>query len=217
MRLLSKAMAASCLVLALAATASAQTMQAGIKGGYVRPTFGGKDATGSESMSTFGGGAFLSAQLSPTFAVQPELLYAPRGSQNTETGTTIKLKLNYIQVPVLLKFLIPMENASVKPALFAGPYVGFRSGCKAEAAGLSVDCGTEADSIKKMDYGATFGGGVEIPFGKVSGLVEARYDFGLTSWDDSSNGGDIKNRALSIFVGVAFPLGKGKAEASRTR
>ncbi len=216
MRLLSRAMAASCLVLALAASASAQ-MQVGVKGGYVRPTFGGKDATGSESMSTFGGGAFLSAQLSPMFALQPELLYAPRGSQNTETGTTIKLKLNYIQVPVLFKVLIPMENAPVKPALFAGPYVAFRSGCKAEAAGLSVDCGTEADSIKKMDYGATFGGGVEIPFGKVSGLVEARYDLGLTSWDDSSNGGDIKNRARSIFVGVSVPLGKGKAEASRVR
>ena len=126
MRLLMRAAGLIGMALGLSATASAQTMQLGIKGGWDRPTFGGKDVSGAgfSARNDFAGGLFLTLPAGPVFALQPELLYVPKGAQMSESSGgftfTGKFKLDYAEVPLLLRLNVPLENASVRPALFAG-------------------------------------------------------------------------------------------------
>jgi hypothetical protein len=69
-------------------------------------------------------GVFYIKDLSECFAVQPELFYSQRGLyfyQIELYNTSYHLKVHYVEVPLLLKFNIPLE-LSVKPSLLAGPY-----------------------------------------------------------------------------------------------
>src|SRR5436190_17520578 len=45
-------------------------------------------------------GAFVRWPITPIFGIQPEVLYTMKGGKD-ETGATFKLKLNYIDIPVL--------------------------------------------------------------------------------------------------------------------
>lgn len=224
MRLLTRAAGASCLSLILALPAGAQTMQLGVKGGYDRSTFGGQNATGTEARSDFAGGVFLTLPLAPVFALQPELLYVPRGAQVTESGFTGKFKLDYAVIPVLARVLIPTQGSAVRPAIFAGPYVGLKTSCKVEVSGggfngsMNCDAATQGTTnIKGTDFGATFGGGLDLDLGGATALIEARYDLGLTTIDATTNPDDVKNRGILVFVGFSFPIGSGRAATSRKK
>ncbi len=229
MRLLMRAAGAVCLSMVLAATASAQGLQGGIKAGWDHPTFGGKDVQGSgfTGRNDFAGGLFLTIPAGPTFAVQPELLYVPKGAQVSGSEGAItytgKVKLDYVEIPLLARVKVPLENAAVRPMLFAGPYVAFKTSCKVEVSGYGIsgssDCGAGApqDSVKSTDFGLTFGGGLELPLGGVSAFVDARYDLGLTSLDATAQPIDIKNRAVLVFVGFSFPLGSARTATQRSR
>ncbi len=206
MRLLSRAAGALCLVLALAMSASAQ-MRLGVKAGYSRPSYGGSDAAnaGTEAMNTFSGGVFLTVPVAPFLALQPEVLYAPKGAQMTVGTLTGKNKVDYLEVPVLLKLMVPVP--ALHPSVFAGPYVGYKIRCNVEAAGVSASCG-DADTFKSTDFGATFGAGIEMPLlPKINALLDARYDLGFSKIEDATNPSNATNRSLNISVGLSIPLG----------
>jgi serine/threonine-protein kinase len=59
---------------------------------------------------------------------------------------------------------------------------------------------TKDGDVKIMDFGLIFGAGVE--FGKIT--VDARYNLGLTTIDDSEEEADVKNSVISIMVGYSF-------------
>ncbi len=225
MRLLMRAAGALSLSLALAATASAQGLQFGVKAGWDRATMAVKDVSGAEARNDFAGGLFLTIPATPLVAVQPELLYVPKGAGATVQGGTGTVKLDYAEVPVLLRLNVPLENASVRPALFAGPFVGFKTTCKVEGTAGGRTASFNCDDplfqgqmkVKSTDVGATFGGGLEFPLGGASALVEARYDLGLRTIDGSTDPADMKTRNILVFVGASFPLGGGKAATQRGR
>ncbi len=205
MRLLSRAAGALCLVLALAATASAQ-MRIGVKAGYARPTYGGSDAAGMEAMNTFSAGAFLTVPVAPLLALQPEVMYAPKGAQATVLGVTGKNKVDYLEVPVLLKLMLPVPG--LHPSIFAGPYVGYKARCSVVAGDVSQSCTDAGVNVKSTDFGATFGGGIEMPLlPKINALVDARYDLGFSKIEDATNPSNATNRSLNISVGLSIPLG----------
>lgn len=63
-------------------------------------------------------------------AIQPEVLWIWKGAQVTADGTTTTTKLNYIEVPVLARYQLPVSTLSlptrdVRAHLVAGPTVGF--------------------------------------------------------------------------------------------
>lgn len=210
------------LVVAFAASAGAQSL--GVKGGWAHPTLAGKDAEGAKALNTFSGGGFLSAKVSPAFAVEVDALYALKGAQETAEGVTAKVKLGYIEVPVLARVIVPVEKSKVEPSIFAGPYVAFKTNCtvkgSTEGISVSMDCSEmEGGAIKSTDFGLAFGGGVAFPLGtRVSGLLEGRYDLGLTKIDDGTPQADVKNRSLMVFAGVSIPVGRrAQVESTRTR
>ncbi len=75
-------------------------------------------------------------QFSPMFAIQPEAYYTMKGATDKMDfqGTTVDLTytLDYIEIPVLVKFLIPIQGSGVKPAIFAGPFFRYKYDSKSK-------------------------------------------------------------------------------------
>jgi len=143
-------------------------------------------------------------------SIQPELLYVQKGATDDDEGVDVTLKLNYIEVPLLLKIKIPTEG-NVSPYFLVGPAIGFKAGCKisGESDGASVDLDCDEDNIefKSIDLGGVVGAGVGFPVGSGQAVLGARYNLGLIRVDDYDDDEPVKNRAFSFLAGYSFPVG----------
>ena len=115
-----------------------------------------------------------------------------------------KLKLDYLEIPVLVKYMIPTEG-KISPCFFAGPAVGML---------MSAKYGDEdvKDFTKSIDFGVAFGAGVDVAMGEKGKLTfDARYTLGLANIVDEEGVDDkVKNANISFMVGYSFPIGAGE-------
>ncbi len=176
----------------------------GVMAGLNLANLGGDDVENVDTRTAFKVGGFVSFPVSETVNIRPEVYYTMKGATQKfdYMGTTVKLtyKLSYVEIPVLLRLNLPLENASVLPGIFVGPALAIKTGgkVKAEAEGQSEE--SDIEDMKSMDFGVVFGLGVN-----VSGfMLDVRYNLGLTTIDDSADPDDVKNRVLSFNIGYGF-------------
>jgi hypothetical protein len=195
------------IVLALAGLALVSTSPAnavedlygGIKGGVNIANQSVDPDAELDSRTGMSVGGYFGIPVNQTLAVQPEGLFTMKGSKY-ETGSS---KLNYIEVPVLARASF-MHDASARPAIFAGPAVGFNISAKAEdETEEEVDI---KDSVNPIDFGMVVGGGVDIPFseGKNSFGIDLRYTMGLNNINDTDTDVDVKNGVFQIMGSVGL-------------
>lgn len=184
------------VVMAFAASASAQGMMAGLKGGLNIAKMSGDDVP-DEATWLYGGagGIYFGYAFNDMFCIQPEVLFMMKGWKMEVDGETFSGKLNYIDIPVLLKVNIPTEG-SFRPSIFAGPYLGMLLSAKFEDEDIK-------DFTKSMDYGLVFGAGLNYMLAEDKGFIslDARYGMGLTTIDDTDDEADLKNMGITIMVG----------------
>ena len=138
----------------------------------------------------FGGLAHI--HISKEFAVQPEVLFSGQGAKSTAGNVVYKTNLNYIQVPILLQYMIGTGFR-----LETGPQVGFLASAKQKAGDVTVDI---KNSYKKADFAWVFGAG----YLTSSGVgFDARYNLGLSKINDN-NAGKISNRVFSVGLFYQF-------------
>lgn len=185
--------------------AAAQQNMVGVKGGFVAAELSGDLEDALSSRTGLGFGAFLQVMVGPNWSIQPEALYLAKGA--SEDGGDGEVKVNYLQIPVLVQYHLPTPGVS--PRLFAGPSLAFELGCDIEEDGDSASCDDLGISTKSADFGVVFGAGVDIPAGGVVVTLDGRYDLGVTNISDEAEEFeiDIKNRAWEFFAGVGFPFG----------
>lgn len=191
-------------------------MEKGLMVGINFSNFKGDDSDSLETKTGVAGGGFVRFNVSPSVAIQPELLYSMKGAEFSELGVNFRLKLTYLEIPVLLRFTIPTEG-NVAPALFAGPSVAFNISSKisADSAGISAD--VDIDNARSVDFGLVLGGAVTVGSGNAKFFIEGRYNLGLTNaYEDvdspglfdlvdlAGNAPDLKNSGFMIMVGVSF-------------
>jgi hypothetical protein len=169
------------------------------------------DAFDTNSLTSFGGGAFIRFGIGG-LSLQTELLAVTKGTKlgDPNPDEDLKVKLDYIEVPLLLRFGMS-SGTGFMPYVMAGPSVGFEIGCELdlEDSDLEEDCDTAGVGFferAKTDFGLTGALGFELPAGPGNILVEGRYTLGLT---DLNKEGDSKsrNRSFGVFAGYAVPLG----------
>jgi opacity protein-like surface antigen len=211
----------------------AQYAYFGLKGGLSVGMFWGDDAdadvfwyAGSSKSPRIGfiGGGYSTIVLAKMFAIQPELLFVMAGQgYDYESGGEfdyITLKPNYIQIPVLFKFYVPMPGM-VKVNLFAGPYGAINISDKyfnewdiapfipgSFEGDISDDLtwlGSPVD-VRRFDYGATAGVGVDFIVAGLQLNVDARYSLGLANVivPENVDEPNIKNGVFAVMVGVGF-------------
>ena len=106
----------------------------------------------SDSKTGFTGGIFFMYQFSDLFAIQPEAYYTMKGATSNINAFDITFTFDYIEVPVLLKLIIPVEGSNIRPSIFAGPSLGFNTAAKfkVEANGEAEETDIK-DDIKSTD------------------------------------------------------------------
>jgi hypothetical protein len=182
----------------------------GIKGGVNFSNLYTKDVDDQNVLTGYTIGVFTQVPLTNWVSFQPELLYTTKGAEleydNAFVEGTGKFRLNYIEVPVLLKI-----NLTDHFNIHAGPYAAFLVNSKItnEDANGNINFEDEVDSndLNKFDYGLAAGLGFDFDnFG-----IGARYNYGLsTVGKERSFAGttytfpDSKNSALSIYATIKF-------------
>lgn len=188
-RVLSLAIALMVIVPA-AAQAQMSPVSAGIKGGINSASLSSDTDENIDRLIGGVGGVFVGREINKNVGLQLEGLYSMRGAK--AEGGDVKLKLNYIDVPLLARFGATSASG-IKAFVFTGPQASFNIKAEAEAFGETVDLD---DEIEKLDLGWTVGAGVDVN----RFTFDARYTMGLMNIakDDTDS---TKNRTFTVMIG----------------
>lgn len=152
----------------------------------------------------FHAGAFALIKIT-AFAIQPEVLFSKQGSKFTVNTASYEANFDYIAVPVMLKFYLPLGLN-----LQAGPQFSFLTvdDLKATVQGGSTqDIATNFK--KKQDTSLALGAGWDLPFGLT---IDARYVLGLSDMKFQPSGSqpvEFKNKVVMVSLGYKLiKLGK---------
>jgi hypothetical protein len=169
------------------------------------------------SRTDFHAGFLVSIPLSKKFSFQPEVVYSQQGATGNPAGgylvsATEKYKLNYVNVPLLLKYHLPVGFF-----VETGPQVGLLVSAKIDetvVGGINTNTYHVTNQFKSTDLGWVLGVGYLSP---IDLGFDIRYNQGLNSINNASasgmqnapvQGGSIKN---SVFqIGVFYLFGKSK-------
>lgn len=184
------------LVIGSMLAVQAQSVKFGVKGGLNISRITKTD--GVKSLAGFNAGALVNFALDENWAIQPEVLYSAQGTKARQSAfwglvnTSSTLKLNYINIPVMVQYNIVPEFY-----LEAGPQLGILAAAKLKSGDISVNV---KDRMKSVDFGLGFGFGYKFDMGLG---ISGRYNFGLTNVYDSKNA-DGKNSVAQIGVFYTF-------------
>ena len=190
------------VLLMIPSTVSAQGISYGVKGGinFASVSFDPSEDINTGTRIGIAVGGFVALPLGSRLTIQPEGLFSQKGEKADLDGVVAKLELDYIEVPVLVKYAIT-QGASRSFHVFGGPSMAFkvRSRATASFGGTTVETGDE--NIKDTDFGVVFGAGMD--FGKWS--VDGRYTMGFADInDDESDETKIRTRTISVLAGIRF-------------
>lgn len=172
--------------------AGAQHVNFGIKGGGNLSSVSGNDYD-YKSTGGLAAGLLAHIHLNRQFAIQPEAYYSGQGAKySTLLSKDNELKLNYVNVPVLLQFMF--DNGF---RLQTGPQVGFLTSAKVKSGGNSADV---SNNIKPIDFSWPAGIGYISPSGFGA---DVRYNIGLSDISKASNT-SLKNNVLSFTLFYQF-------------
>lgn len=180
-------------------------------------------------------GGFIGYNINEKIAVQLEINYFEEGGQllDFETQADLgydtwyttkadnqKLTLHNIDIPLLVKYAIPLGAAKVYAVLGADLAINFyadnshETTVYADDGNITTYTGNEefTSNIERYSVGATGGIGFEIPvFTANYILIDARYKYGITPVYKGYSyrgipqiNGDLRNNTMYITIGFGF-------------
>ena len=192
----------------------AQTTLA-IRGGMSRATLSAiedVDASALKARMGLALGASATIPIQDNFSLLLDGGYVQKGSSAEEEGIEVNLFLDYVELSGLGAINLTPSGSPASAHLLIGPSFAFKTGCEAsatvslggETSNVSQSCG---DDVRGIDLGITGGVGANMAVSEQMSLsVNLRYTLGLLSVDTTGDD-DIKNRNLTLLVGVGFPIG----------
>lgn len=183
-------------------SAQAQNTSLGLRTGINFTSLNGFDNDKTLTGANFG--AFVTQSIVSTFGVTGEINFMMKGARFEDNPANIEANaINYLEIPIYGNYFFGQSN--IRPKIFAGPTLGLLMTGKAKYENNST-AGIK-DQLNSTDFGALVGAGAHF---KITGenwlIVDARYGFGFNDIT-KANASTIKNRGLSINIGVSFPLG----------
>ncbi len=144
-----------------------------------------------KSLTGFHAGGYINYFLSDPIAVQVEILFSQKGSKWDDSFYSAKDILNYIDIPLLIRYqIIKFLN------VHAGPQFGFLMSAKSK-----YDDGYDEDVkdyYKSTDVGLVLGAEGNLPF-RIN--VTIRYILGLNNIATEELGNTWKNNVFQVSVG----------------
>lgn len=170
----------------------AQQTHFGVKGGVNIASVaidGGDDYNGKAGVHL---GGLAHIHITRQFALQPELVFSMQGGKDDN----VKLKLNYINVPLLAQY---MTNDGFR--LQTGPQLGFLVSAERKVGHVEVDV---KDDLSTLDFSWAFGAGYLFSSGFG---IDARYNLGISNISDDESF-EAKNRVFQFGLFYQFMHGK---------
>jgi hypothetical protein len=180
--------------------------QFGIKGGIDLGTFSGADKSVGGVDPThytgFAGGISYRIGLIAGLALQPELMYIQKGAIYEDPNNKITMKLQYLDIPVLVKFNFPIPVVS--PYIEGGVSYGMPFSAKEKDEQITngmtgASSETNIKHVTKSDFSIVFGAGVDLLFLD----LDARYVLGQKKLSDVSDA-KIFNQGFILTAGLRF-------------
>jgi hypothetical protein len=177
----------------------------GVKGGFNMSNLvnSGDDPDDNNVLYGFNAGVYATLPISDFVAIQPEVLFTTKGAKleydNAFATGNAKFKLNYIEVPLLVRV-----NVTKNFNIHAGGYASYLVSSKVTGDGdFSFDQDVDRDDLNKFDAGIAAGVGVD--FDPIS--IGVRYNYGLTTvGKERTVAGttytfpDAKNSNLTVYL-----------------
>lgn len=180
----------------------------GIKGGVNFSNMYTEDVDDNNVLTSFNAGFYAKLPIAGGLSIQPEFLYSRKGAElvyeNALVEGTAKFKLNYLEVPVLLRL-----NLTDNINIHAGPYFAYLIDAQVknetEGGTFNFEDSYDNDDFNKFDFGLSAGVGLDFE----SLGVGVRYNYGLqTVGKEREFAGttytipDGKNSNLSLYVAL---------------
>lgn len=149
-------------------------------------------------------GGFYNYSSNSGLGFSGQLLYTQMGAQIE--NKTNEIRLNYIQVPLLLTYFLGRRGESIRPKLFIGPNVNFLAAAK-DKNGVSINGESSNSTYRPFDLGLTAGIGLNARIQEKVWLnADVRYGHGLLDITRSDANSRF-NQNIGINLGVSFPFG----------
>lgn len=162
------------------------------------------DADGVEfddsNIFRLGFGLVLDAGLKQGPGLRIEPMFLQKGFEVSSS----KIKLSYLEVPVLLRLAI--DGGMAKLYVMGGPSVGLLLSARESQDGEFGSDEDVKDDYKNFDFGLIGGAGISIPMNMIAFFIEGRYALGLSDILDFDQV-KVKNRGLQVFSGITLHLG----------
>lgn len=180
----------------------------GVKGGVNFTNLYTEEVDDNNILTSFNLGFYVNVPVTNSLSIQPEFNFSRKGSElvydNAFVSGTARFKLNYIEVPVLLKINLT-ENFNIH----LGPYIAYlvdgQVTNESSNGNFDFEDNLSNDDFNKFDYGLS--GGIGIDFSTAQ--IGLRYNYGLaTIGKERSFAGtnytfpDGKNSALSLYLAI---------------
>jgi len=197
------------------------TLRGGDRTQVATPRFSEDPATLSQRPGLILGGL---VQLDPTgpMAVQSEALWIWKGVTGTVTGGETATKLNYLELPVLAKYRLPVSWGPITGHLVAGPTFGLVTQAERTQTTDDAEGGTRLVSrtnlvpaARTLDVGVTVGGEVGYRFGyRARMMLGLRYRRSLTRTFSGPAGAEgegptpnVRHQGLALTLGFVYTTG----------
>jgi len=167
---------------------------------YKNPLVNNGNKKTSDMLTGLRAGVTVDLPLADEFFIQPSLLYVGKGGkQENALGADVKTRLHYLELP--LNFMYKPEVGTGNLFIGLGPYFSYALGGK--VGDNDIDFGSDnALQTKRMDAGANFQVGYELPMGLNFGL---HTDLGLVNINGAGNDDNrVKNTSFGVSVGYKF-------------
>ena len=231
------------VVLLLAGSFEVAHAQFGFRGGYTLNDFFGDDVHGTQQTREISLGITAGLIRMGSFQIVAEGYYRKKGAGwdaldsyarsgpvaldpseanaffgEGEELQTLEFGIDYVEVPLLLRWNSPVLATRFRPYVNAGPAFAWRIDCGITVSGAAAggapseaacdDLAQETieDTLRQHETGLVVGGGVDMSvLGGAGALnLDLRLTRGLSRLQISEGGPDVRNQAFSVMLGYSF-------------
>ena len=130
-----------------------------------------------------------------------------KGASNSSAAGSVSDKLNYLEIPVLLKVTFPLTEVS--PYLIGGPVLAINMSANEDQTptGGTTTTVDVSNDISGTDFDLLVGGGVGFKVApRMDIFAQFGYSFGLSNILKNSTTNTLKNNGIQLTAGVMFHL-----------
>ena len=158
-------------------------------------------------------GIFLQLNLGKYISIQPELNITHKGMRARVPGYEERWRVNFLELPLLMRFQPLGDKGSVVPSFFAGPYAAVKYSTMLAVNGQDVSENLPP-LTRGFDLGMIAGVSFAVNIDSVRFNVEVRYSRGLNNFlkDPAAlelpEPTKLHTQSLGFLFGYSLPLGK---------